>query len=277
MVKKLFLTPVLLLLLVSCAKVEIVSDPYWEILVEEFQTRTGSLKIQAALNGTVLVRRVVEKYNGKFNLSDRLSEGAEVYLFSPLLSRSVTFSDLPDSGSVYYLFENNSLSGSDKDHSVFTINYDRKSSFTEAGRIVSGKTWFNGRIPVIFDNSDLRTASETESFLSALRLNGNNPEIIKFEIDLSTSEDDIKDFFNNKNVAESDYIVIFTDKWKKICYDLSVRDDKKIITSDFWFNRSYKSNIVLSVENDMKGLLKKVYKNIKKGDHRDVSLNGVIR
>ncbi len=277
MLKKLFLISLFPLLLLSCTKVAIVSDPYWEILVEEFQNRAAGLKINALLNGKFLIKNVLEGSSQGFKPADHLNYEADVYLFSPLLSKTIISTDILNRESVYYLFENSSLLKTANNYSVFAINYDRTSSFAEAGRIISGNPDINRGVSIIFDKTDLKIKSEAKSFLSALGNNGDNPMIARFEIDLSTSENDIEDFFNTKIVSESVYIIIFTDKWKKICYDLSVRDNKKIVTSDFWYTGSYGSSVVLSVENDMKGLMEKVYKNIKLGNHRDISLNGILR
>ncbi len=56
----------------------------------------------------------------------------------------------------------------------------------------------------------------------------------------------------------------------------SEETEKSIVTSDSWFMETYATFILFSIEDDIKGMLKKVFYNAKIGKLDDITLEGSI-
>ena len=262
--------------LISCSKVEILSDPYWKTLVSEFQGKAVGIKIQSFLNGNKLILTVVDVVGTITELRGYTETGSDIYLLSPLLSNSVSSLAKARSTSFYYYFDNINRSVVDRNDNMVVIERDRRKAFFDAGILVTKEMGDNSFLPIVFDVDNSVQKEETDSFLDGIEKSGKNISIVSMEVNSTTSEVEIRSFFNKEGVNNGTHMVIFTDKWKNICYELSERDGKKIITSDSWFSKTYELLIILSIEDDIKGMLKKVYNNMKTGKHTDIILKGSI-
>ncbi len=264
-------------LLISCSKVEIISDPYWNTLIADFDGKAVDLRFQALLNGKRLNLIIADISGGFPDISNYTNSMSDVYLFSPLLSREISSSGIINGSAVFYYFDsmNRSKDKDSSDNSV-VIERDRRHSFFDTGVLVTKKIVDDPFISVIYDVDNSLYREEAESFLNGIKESGGNIRIESLKVKSDTTESEVRSFFDRENVAGDTYIVIFTNKWKNICYELSERDGKMIITSDSWFYKTYESIIVFSIEDDIKGMLKKVYNNIKTGKHADITLDGVI-
>lgn len=263
-------------LLISCSRVEIISDPYWNTLISDFKGKAAGLKFQAFINGKSLNLTVADIKGGIPDLRDFTAGMSDVYLLSPLLSQSISSLGETRSTSVFYYFDITNSSVDDRNDNMIVIERDRRKTFFDAGRLVSKEMGDDSFLPIVFDVDNSAQKEEADSFLDGIEKSGRNISIVSLEINSTTSEVEIRSFFNKKSVKNYTYMVIFTDKWKNICYELSERDGKKIITSDSWFSKTYEPLIVLSIEYNIKGMLKKVYNNIKTGKHTDIILDGYI-
>lgn len=275
--KKSYLIIVLLFFtLVSCTKVEIVTDSYWPNLVSDFQGSSFSLKFQSFLRGTRLSFTTVEVKNEIPDLVGlRISE-SDIYLLSPLLSQRVSdFSKETGSSTVYY-FGNTSNPLTDITDNMVIIKRDRRKAFFEAGELLKGKLENNYILPVIYSIDTESYREEALSFLDGLNSGEKKVEIISFEVTNTITEAEIRNFFDRNVVKNNKYVVVFSNKWKNMCYEISERDSKHIITSDSWFNKTYAPFILFSVEDDIKGMLNKVYYNAKKKKLDDITLEGYI-
>ncbi len=276
MKKYIIIIIILLFSLISCSKIEIISDPYWKTLVSEFQGRAVGVKIQSFLYGNKLILTVVDAVGAITDLRGFTATGSDIYLLSPLLSQSVSSLGEVESSSIFYYFGSINRSVVDRNDNMVVIERDRRKAFFDAGRLVAKEMGDDSFLSIVFDVDNSVQKEETDSFLDGVEKSGRNISIVSLEVKSSTSEAEIRSFFNRENVKSDSYMVIFTDKWKNICYELSERDGKKIITSDSWFSKTYESIIVLSIEDDIKGMLKKVYNNIKTGKHTDITIDGFV-
>ncbi len=154
------------------------------------------------------------------------------------------------------------------------IRKDRLESFYEAGELLNNKIKNTLVLPVIFEIDNNSLKEETQSFITGFE-SGKN-KIIPFEISNTDKELDIRNIFENKVVQNSKYLAIFSNNWKKICLELAEKENKLIVTSDSWFYSSYKSTILFSVEDNIKGMLNKVYNSAKMEKLDDITLEGVI-
>jgi len=263
-------------LLISCSRVEIISDPYWNTLISDFKGKAVGLKFQAFINGKSLNLTVADIKGGIPDLRDFTASMSDVYLISPLLSQSVSSLGETRNTSVFYYFDITNRSVNDRNNNMIVIERDMRKAFFDAGRLVSKEMGDDSFLPIVFDVDNSVQKEEADSFLDGIGKSGRNISIVSLEINSTTSEVEIRSFFNKESVKNYTYMVIFTDKWKNICYELSERDGKKIITSDSWFSKTYEPLIVLSIEDNIKGMLKKVYNNIKTGKHTDIILDGYI-
>ncbi len=262
--------------LISCSKVEILSDPYWNTLISDFKGKAAGIKFQALVNRKILKLSVVNVEEdisdlGKF--SDSLSD---IYLISPLLSQSISTPGEADSSAVFYYFGHSNKDAILDSDNMVIIERDRNKAFFDAGVLVSKEFMDISILSIVYDVENSVQNVEVMSFLDGIKQSGNKISISSLKVKSDTSESGIRGFFDKKNVKNNSLIVIFTDKWRKICYELSERDDKMIITCDSWFYKTYESSIVISIEDDIKGMLKKVYNNVNTGKHADITLDGII-
>jgi len=276
MKKKLFIIILLLLTLVSCTRVEILTDPYWVYLVSDFQGSALKLKFQSVLKSVNLDFSIIDVNNGIPDLSELKLPESDIYLLSPFLSSYAgELSKSKSNRLIYYFGETEDKIDNSADNMIM-IKRDRGKSFFEAGVMLSRELESNLVLPVIYSVSNQILEKEALSFIKGLNSGGGNIEILTFKVDNNTTESQIRNFFDKNVLINTNYIVIFTNKWKNICYELSGRDSKNIITSDSWFNSTYSFSIHLSVEDDINGMLKKVYYNAKTEKLEDITLEGYV-
>ncbi len=277
MMKKYIVIIILHFLLISCSEVEIISDQYWYSLISDFQRKAVGLRFHAFINGKYLNLAVADTAEGLPEISCFTESKSNIYLFSPMLSQSISFSGESAGSCVFYYFDSiNRSAAEDSSDNMVIIERNRRKAFYEAG-IMTGVEVVDGSfIPVVYDVDNSVQREEIESFCNGIKNSGKNITIVPLKVDSNTSESEIRDFFDRENVKNSSFLAVFTDKWKTVCYELSERDGKLIVTSDSWFYKNYESFIVFSVEDDVKGMMKKVYNNIKTGKHADITLDGCI-
>ncbi len=261
---------------VSCTKVEIITDPYWVNLVSDFNGSAAKLKFQSFFMGAFLKFSIVDMKDGKPDVNQLNIPGNDILLLSPLLSSQ--FNALPNvfGSNLIYYFGNADDNSKDSTDTLVQIKRDRKKAFFEAGELLSKEINTNLTLPLIYSVDNRTWKEEALSFLDGLNSGNKTINIISVEVEEFTSESDIRDFFDTYEVKNNDYMVIFSNKWKNLCYELSEKDNKIIITSDSWFNSTFSSFILFSIEDDINGMLKKVYYNGKKKILADITLEGYI-
>lgn len=265
----------------SCTKVEILTDSYWPYFVSDFRKSASLLKFQALFKGFKLELTVSNLENETSDTIEPNSFNSDIYLLSPLLSQQIdNFSDANKKGIFYYFANSTDFSGNLADKpgnsadKIVMIRKDRLESFYEAGELLNNKIKNTLVLPVIFEIDNNSLKEETQSFITGFE-SGKN-KIIPFEISNTDKELDIRNIFENKVVQNSKYLAIFSNNWKKICLELAEKENKLIVTSDSWFYSSYKSTILFSVEDNIKGMLNKVYNSAKMEKLDDITLEGVI-
>ena len=264
-------------LLLSCSRVEIISDPYWNTLISDFTGKAVGLRFQAFLKGKSLNITIADITEGIPEISNFTESMSDIYLLSPLLSQSVSSPGEARSPGVFYYFGSiNRSAVEDSIDNMIIIERDRRKAFFDAGILAANEIMDNSVLSIVYDVDNSVQKEETMSFLDGIKKSGKSISTVFMKVKSNTSESEIRSFFDRENVSSNPYAAIFTDKWKNICYELSVRDGKLIITSDSWFYKTYESFIVFSIEDDIKGMLKKVYNNVKTGKHTDITLDGVI-
>jgi hypothetical protein len=264
-------------LLISCSKVEVISDPYWNTLIADFDGKAVGLRLQALLNGKRLNLIIADISEGLPDISNFTESMSDVYLLSPLLSQVISSSGIiKGSGIFYYFGSTNRSVVEDSSDNMVIIERDRRKAFFDAGILAAEEVLDESILSIVYDEDNSVQKKEAESFLDGIKKSDKNISIVSLKIKSSTSESEIRSFFDMENVNNNSYVAIFTDKWKNICYELSERDGKLIITSDSWFYKTYESFIVFSIEDDIKGMIKKVYNNIKTGKHTNITLDGLI-
>lgn len=259
--------------LISCSNVEIISDPYWNTLISEFQGMAVGLKFQSFFNGNRLNLTVAEIAGTIPELRGFTESGSDIYLLSPLLSVSVLSIAEARSTSVFYYFGSINSSIPDSSDNIVVIERDRRTAFFDAGRLAAKEIENDSVLAVVYDAVQ---KEEALSFLDRIEKNDKNISVVSLEVKSNTPESEIRSFFDEKSIKSNSYVAIFTAEWKNICYELSERDSKQIITSDSWFNKTYEPLIIFSIEDDIKGMMKKVYNNMKTGKHTDITLDGFI-
>jgi len=277
MIKKYLILIILVqLTLSSCTKIDIVTDPYWKNLVPDFQGNAFALKFRSFLQRVTLNFSIIKVKEDIPSLTGLGDPKSDIYLLSPFLSSRVSEFSQEMSNRTIYFFENKSIGKNDIKDNTVVITRDRRESFYETGRLLSKILKENYILPVIYSVDNDRDKYESKYFFDGIDSRARNIDFLTLEVSESTSEEEIRVFFDKELVKKSKYIVFFANKWKNICYDLSERDSKYIITSDSWFVGSYDTLILFSIEDDMKGMLKKVYSNVKNNNFADIILEGVI-
>jgi hypothetical protein len=277
MIKKYFILIILVqLTLSSCTKVNIITDSYWKNLVSDFQGNAFTLKFQSFLQGSILKFSIISVKEDLSSLTGLGDPESDIYLLSPLLSGRVSEFPQEMSNKKIYFFGSKSVQRNDIKDNMVEITRDRRESFYETGKLLSKILEENYILPVIYSVDNDRDEDEVSKFFDGIDSSGKNIDFLTLEVAEYTAEEEIRLFFDKGLVKKSKYIVFFANKWKNICYDMSERDSKYIITSDSWFVSSYDSLILFSVEDDIKGMLKKVYSNVKNKNFADIILEGVI-
>ncbi len=264
MKKKFFLIIIIvLLILVSCTKVEIITDSYWTYIVSDFQGNALRLKVQSFFKGVNLSLFTVNVKDEIPDLNELIVSDSDIYFLSPLLSvRAHEFSKAEGDSLVYYFGKTKDRISDITDNLIMVIR-DRRTSFFEAGELLSEKLDSDFILPVIYSTDNSTYKEEALSFLDGLNSGEKNINLISIEINDNTPEIEIRNFFDKDVVKNSKYVVFFSNKWKNVCYEISERDNKSIITSDSWFINTYSAIILFSIEDDIDGMLKKVYNNAK--------------
>lgn len=262
--------------IISCSRVEILSDPYWNTLISDFNGKAAGIKFQAFIHGKKLKLTVVDVTGDIPDLEKYTDSMSEIYLISPLLSRSISSLGKVKGPGVFYYFGSINKNVIESSDNLVVIERDRNKAFFDAGMLAAKEIIDDSFLSIVYDVDNSALKKEAMSFLDGVMKSGKKIDTVSLEVHSVTSESEIRSFFNRDKVKNSPHIVIFIDKWKNICYELSERDNKKIITSDSWFYKTYGSFIVFSIEDDIKGMLNKVYSNVNKGKHTDITLDGVI-
>lgn len=269
---------ILQFLLISCSKIELISDPYWNTLIADFDGKAVGLRFQALMNGKILNLITADISEGLPEISDFTQSMSDVYLFSPLLSHIILSSGIIEGPGVFYYFGSiNRYEDEDSSDNIVIIERDRRQAFFDTGVLVTKEIMDDTLISVVYDVDNSVRKEEAMSFLDGIKKSGKNIRIETLKVKSDISKSEIRSFFDRKNVINNSYIAIFTDKWKNFCYELSERDGKLIITSDSWFYKTYESSIVFSIEDDLKGMIKKVYNNINSEKHTNIALDGLIK
>ncbi|MCK5674303.1 MAG: hypothetical protein KAH95_13060 [Spirochaetales bacterium] len=275
-IKYFIITVLVLFTSVSCTKVEIITDSYWIHLVEDFNGNAFKLKLDSFLMGSSLSFSIVDVKDDIPDLTQINSSESDIYLLSPLLSSGISTYSKADGNKLIYYFNNTEDRSTDSDDNLVKIERDRKDSFFEAGELLSKDLESSLILPIIYSVNNKVQREEALSFLEGLNKSGKNIGIISVEVDNSTTESEIRNFFDSDIVKNNEYIVIFANKWKNLCFEISERDRKHIVTSDSWFNSIFSSFILFSIEDDINGMLKKVYYNAKMKNLADITLEGYI-
>jgi hypothetical protein len=277
MIKKCFpIIIILLLTIISCTELEIITDPYWPDLVSDFQGNLLLLKTEFFIRGGRFNFSFPPFNNEIPDLALFADSDSDIYLLSPLLSKKVNTISTEGRKSVVYYFGSDSSDGTDNTDHLIKIKRNRNKAFFEAGQFLAGDLDVKYNLPIIYSNKSPVHDLETESLVDGLNSVNNNIKISYFQIGDDISEAEIENFFNSEAVINNQFIVILTNKWKNLCFELAEREDKFIVTSDSWFMTTYDSIIKLSIEDNIKGLLKKVIYNAKIGKLDDITLEGSI-
>lgn len=264
------------LTLSSCTKINIITDPFWKSLISDFQGKSSALKFQAFVRGGTLNFTIIDVKEGSPYSIDWGKPGNDIYLLSPLLSSRV--SEYPEEmgNKIFYVFENKYVEIDDIKDNLVVIKRDRRESFFETGKLLSRVLEEKYILPVIYSLDNYKNKDEVKSFFDGISSSNQNIDYLILEVSESTTEKELREFFDKELVKKSEYIAFFANKLKNLCYDMSERDSKYIVTSDSWFVSSFDSLIFLSVEDDIKGMMKKVYSNVKNNNFADIRLEGII-
>lgn len=275
-IKYVLIIVLVLLTLVSCTKVEVITDSYWTFLVSDFQGAARKLRLQSLFKGVRLGFFTVNMKEGFPELSEPIVPESDIYLLSPLLSSNANrISEAASTSLVYYFGKQGDPVTNSSDNLIMVVR-DRRRSFFEAGKLLSSILDSNFILPVIYCADNLTHKEEALSFIDGLNSGEKKINLVSIEISNTTPEAEIRKYFDKDVVKNSNYLVFFPNKWKSICYEISERDNKSVITSDSWFNNTFSTLILFSIEDDIEGMLKKVYYNGKKKKLADISLEGYI-
>jgi hypothetical protein len=258
---------------VSCTKVEVIADPYWYSLVPDFQNSMVNLRVRSFFHGIRIFLTIPQLNEKGQPFMGPLDRRSDIYLLSPLLSRNVLNLAESHSESNFYYFKTAEVVEADN---IAAVERNRNKAYYDTGIMLSDLMEQNATIPVIYDLENNIPGEDIKNFLDAVQKSSKNLTILELKIYPGSTEDEIRTFFNKELVKNEKNIVVFTYKLKNICFELSERDEKYIITSDSWFYKSYQSNILFSIEDDIIGMMNRVYYNDKSGKLTDIVLEGII-
>jgi len=267
----------LILILSSCTQVNIISDPYWIELVSDFQSNADNLKIQSFINGYIL----------KFYVSDTkglLSDSTEIFkpnqkniiILSPFMSTRLSLFQ-QNKNSIIYYFPNKAVKDVNAGLHTEIIIRDRKTAFLNTGSLLGTKLSSHSVLPIIYNQDRNLINYEIESFKDGIKTKVKDVSFIYLKVNEDTSEEDIRKFYDQIDKTGIKYIVVFSSKYKYLSYNLAEKYNLQLITADSWFSYNHRKLILYSIEDDVKGMLKKVYYNAKTGKHGEILLEGVIR
>jgi len=266
-----------ILILSSCTKIDLIADPYWVDIVSDFQNNAINLKIQSLINGYILKFYVSDT---KGSLPDYteifIANQKNIVILSPFLSNRVS-SFSKNNKSIVYYFANKLEKGVNPGLNTEIIIRDRRTAFFDAGSLLGTKLSEHSVLPLIYSTDRNLQNSETESFKDGLKSEGKEVSFINLEVNEDASEEDIRKFYDQIDKTSTKYIVVFSSKYKYLSYNLAEKYNIHLITADSWFSFDHRKLILYSIEDDIKGMLKKVYYNEKTGKHGEILLEGVIR
>ncbi len=276
--KKYFLiVSLMVVILSSCTKVTVITDPYWVDLVTAFHGNAFNLKMQSFLNGYILKLCVSDTKGLLPDFSEIINDNHKnIVILSPFMSARLGLFQ-QNKNSIIYYFPNNPVKDVNAGLNTEIIIRDRRTAFFDTGSLLGTKLSSHSVLPIIYSQDNNLVNSETESFKDGIKAEGKDVSFICFKVNKDTCEEDIRKFYNQIGKTTAKYIVVFSSKFKYLTYNLAEKDGIKIITSDSWFSINHRNSILYSIEDDIKGLLKKVYSHAKTGKHREILLDGVIR
>ena len=267
----------ILMIISSCTKVSILTDPYWVEFVPDFQEHSFNLKIQALLNGYILkiyvsdTKDVLSGYNSKILKTNKKN----IIILSPFMSNEPGIFQQNIDKLVYY-FSNNVEEGTNEGINTRVITRDRTKAFFDTGSLLSTKLSEHSVLPLIYASSGNLLKSETESFKDGVVSGEKDISFIYLKVEKDTSEEDIRTFYDQIDKTKIKYIAVFSSKFKYLSYNLAEKGNIELITSDSGFGFTHRNLILYSIEDDIKGMLKKVYSNAKTGKPGGIQLEGVI-
>ncbi len=267
----------ILVIISSCTKVSILADPYWVELVPDLQEHSFDLKIQALLNGYIL-KIYVSDTKGMLsddNIGILKTNKKNIIILSPFMSTEPDRFQQNIDNLVYY-FRSNVEKGSNESINTRVITRDRTKAFFDTGSLLSTKLSEHSVLPLIYAPSWGLSKSETESFKDGVVSGGKDISFIYLKVEKDTSEEDVRTFYNQIDKTKIKYIAVFSSKFKYLSYNLAQKDNMELITSDSGFGFTHRKIILYSIEDDIKGMLKKVYSNAKTEKPGVIYLDGVI-
>jgi len=277
MKKKFIFLAVIILFFLSCTQVEIITDPYWVDLVPSFQAGAVNLKIRSIINGYKIKLYIsdrkgsIQDFPEKFNSNQK-----KIVILSPLLSNRVSSFSKNNKNIVYY-FPNKLGKTVNPGFRTEIIKRDRSKSFFAAGSLLGAEIKEHSILPVIYDPNNNLENKETMSFLDGVKNSKKKISFIYLRVGPDSSEADVGTFYDQLDKDNIKYVAIFSPKFKYFIFDLVEKDNLQLITSDSWFSISNRSLILYSIEDDIEGMLKKVYSSDKTGKYGEILLEGVIR
>jgi len=266
----------LILILSSCTKVSIISDPYWVELVSDFQSNAINLKIQSFINGYILkfyvsdTKGLLPDYTEIFKANQK-----NIVILSPFMSTRLSLFQQYKNSIIYY-FPNKPEKDVNAGLNTEIIIRDRRTAFFDTGSLLGTKLSSHSVLPIIYSQDRNLINSETESFKDGIKAEGKDVSFIYLKVNEDTSEEDIRKFYDQIDNRSTKYIIVFSSKYKYLSYNLAEKYNIQVITADSWFSYDHRKFILYSIEDDIKGMLKKVYYNEKTGKHGGILLEGVI-
>ncbi len=277
MKKKIIFLAVIILFFLSCTQVEIITDPYWVDLVPSFQAGAVNLKIRSIINGYKIKLYISDRKGGIQDFPEKFnSNQKKIVILSPLLSNRVSSFSENNKNIVYY-FPNKLEKTVNPGFRTEIIKRDRSKSFFAAGSLLGAEIKEHSILPIIYDPNNNLENKETMSFLDGVKNSKKKISFIYLRVGPDSSETDVGTFYDQLDKDNIKYVAIFSPKFKYFIFDLVEKDNLQLITSDSWFSLSNRSFILYSIEDDVEGMLKKVYSSDKTGKYGEILLEGVIR